>query len=183
MNARRPQFVIRSAIAIALLLASPSSRVRNVARADDPFPDPAPAVKTFEWSLSPATEPSPALKYKLLHDLADCVPGNAAVYYNRAILLKEQLPKQTAEQRERQSEWNDLSLDKLHDSDLILLFDLLDGDERGTIFPLRRKARRARASAASSWRKKTARGSKRWSGGRIAASFPQNSSAVNSKPL
>ena len=125
MNLHLPPVFVRRAIAIVcglLLMLSPS-RTRSVVWADDPFPDPAPAVKTYEWSLSPAKEPSPALKYKLLHDLADCIPGNAAVYYNRAILLKEQQHKKPTEQREREFEWNDLPLDKLPRDDVRAFLD------------------------------------------------------------
>ena len=86
MNVRALGLIDRLAILMVagLLTVLPCSR----AWGDDPFPDPAPEVKTYEWSLSPAKEPFPALKYKLLTDLADTIPGNAAVYYNRAIVIK-----------------------------------------------------------------------------------------------
>ena len=83
------------------------------ARAGETFPDPAPIVKTSEWRLTPAKEPTPALKYRLSSDLADFVPGNAAVHYNRAILHIAKWHRETPERLERQSEWYDLPIDKL----------------------------------------------------------------------
>jgi hypothetical protein len=44
-------------------------------------PDQPPWIKLI---LSPATAPSPALKYRLLPELRDRLPGNAAVHYYRA---------------------------------------------------------------------------------------------------
>ena len=87
--------------------------IQNRVTADDQFPEPAPVVKTYEWSLSPAKEPVPALRYKLLTDLADSIPGNAAVYYTRAILIKSEHARPTAEQFERINEWYDLPLEQL----------------------------------------------------------------------
>ncbi|MEW4569231.1 hypothetical protein AB1L88_15310 [Tautonia sp. JC769] len=41
-------------------------------------------------TLRPAGEPSPALKYTLLPKRRDLVPGNAAVFYHRALLMLQQ---------------------------------------------------------------------------------------------
>ena len=53
----------------------------------------APAV----LELTPATEPRPALKFSLLPELRDQIPGNAALCYQRALLRlkdrKEKLPE------------------------------------------------------------------------------------------
>lgn len=71
---------------------------------NDAFPDPAPAVKTYEWQISPAGESSPALKYRLYPSIGDTVPGNAATHYYRALLLS---PRWQAEQLIQENEWYD----------------------------------------------------------------------------
>ena len=116
MNVRALGLIDRLAILMVagLLTVLPCSR----AWGDDPFPDPAPEVKTYEWSLSPAKEPFPALKYKLLTDLADTIPGNAAVYYNRAIVIKLDSPKLTTEQYEQINQWYEMPLEKLPINDV-----------------------------------------------------------------
>ena len=40
--------------------------------------------------LRPAAEPIPALKYRLLPERGALVPGNAAVFYHRAIEMLDQ---------------------------------------------------------------------------------------------
>src|SRR5579875_3853672 len=54
-----------------------------VAAAAAPAQPPSEAEPT-KLTLSPATAPSPALKYKLLPELMDQTPGNAALEYYRA---------------------------------------------------------------------------------------------------
>jgi hypothetical protein len=50
--------------------------------------------------LRPAAEPSPALKYRLLPERRSLVPGNAAVFYHRAIELYDQAAQQAARRME-----------------------------------------------------------------------------------
>jgi hypothetical protein len=86
--------------------------------AAEPFPEPPPKVKTYEWMLSPAKEPQYALQYKLLPALGECQPGNAATFYYRALLLEHTLPKETTEQQETRQEWLDMPCDKLPVADV-----------------------------------------------------------------
>ena len=56
------------------------------------IPDLAPAQPPSEpaattLTIRPAVEPRPALKYRLVPDRAELVPGNAAVFYHRAIQM------------------------------------------------------------------------------------------------
>lgn len=81
--------------------------------AAEPFPEPPPNVKTYEWTISPAKEPRYALQYKLLPDLGECTPGNAATFYYRALLLDKELPKLTEEQQEQRQLWLDMPCDQL----------------------------------------------------------------------
>jgi hypothetical protein len=48
-----------------------------------PPPEPTPTTLT----IHPAVEPRPALKYRLVPDRVELVPGNAAVFYHRAIQM------------------------------------------------------------------------------------------------
>jgi hypothetical protein len=86
--------------------------------AAEPFPDPPPNLKTYEWTLSPAKEPGYALEYKLLPALYECKPGNAATYYYRALLLEADLPKETDEEMERRQQWLEMPCDKLPVADV-----------------------------------------------------------------
>ena len=63
-------------VALCALIAVQSGWVRIAAAEDDPFPP----VKVV---LHPAAEPRPALKYRLLPDVLDRKPGNAAVVYGK----------------------------------------------------------------------------------------------------
>lgn len=76
----------------------------SVAFGDDPFPDPTPEVKTYEWKITPKGESSPALKYRLYPTLSENVSGNAAAHYLRAMLM---MPRSTPEQLGQESDWYD----------------------------------------------------------------------------
>jgi hypothetical protein len=81
----------------------------SAVQANGEFPDPVPAVKTYEYSVSSAREPEPALKYRLLVPLDERIPGNAAAYYKRAIMTLLASGRVDAEV----AAWNDLPLEKL----------------------------------------------------------------------
>jgi hypothetical protein len=74
-------------LAAAMLAASPvgAQPPRAVAA-------PAPIV------LRPAKPPGPALKYELLSDRSTLVPGNAAIFYHRAIEILELRPHAATDQ-------------------------------------------------------------------------------------
>ena len=63
------------------LLALAVSLPPAVVRGDDESDAPPPTVIL----VRPAASPVPALKYKLLPDRRDLIPGNAAIFYHRAI--------------------------------------------------------------------------------------------------
>lgn len=59
---------------------------------------------TFEMSLHPKPEPKPALKNRLIPDRYDQKPGNAAIYYLKALgFLEETVARQAVDQFERRS--------------------------------------------------------------------------------
>jgi hypothetical protein len=62
---------------LALAVSLPPGSVRG----DDEPEAPPPTVIL----IRPAASPVPALKYKLLPDRRDLIPGNAAIFYHRAI--------------------------------------------------------------------------------------------------
>jgi hypothetical protein len=67
-------------------------------------PGTAQAVQTIELRLSPATEPRPALKYRFLPALGERKPGNAAIFYYRALLLQAGLPQELWKEHSEKSE-------------------------------------------------------------------------------
>jgi hypothetical protein len=72
-----------------------------------------PQVKKL--TVAPAAPPSPALKYKLLPELRDMTPGNAALFYQRAHSPDwwAILSKQKTLEGEKLDSWLELPLDKL----------------------------------------------------------------------
>lgn len=80
--------------------------------AEDAFPELPAETLTFRWTLTPAAEPSPALRYPLLPDLAERTPGNAAANYLRAA-VELLTHRQTREAHEEASEWYDTRPEQL----------------------------------------------------------------------
>jgi hypothetical protein len=75
-------------------------------------PEPAPTP----FTLRPAAEPVPALRYRLLPERRDLVPGNAAVLYHRASLMLKEAPpdpNRAAKAEEDMADWLAGPLDKL----------------------------------------------------------------------
>lgn len=61
---------------------------------------PIPAQRPTVLVLHPQAAPVPALKYPLLPDITDMHPGNAALYYHRAMLLRCLLRPKAADQQQ-----------------------------------------------------------------------------------
>lgn len=68
-------------------------------------PDTTKNLKTYAWALDPASEPTPALRFRLRTDIVETRPGNAAIHYFRAVVLERDLPRESREQLDRQAEW------------------------------------------------------------------------------
>ena len=79
----------------------------------EPFPEPAPKVKTYDLEISPAGEPTPALKYKFNVDLTESTPGNAAIFYNRAIIANLPSNRSASGKHWSETDWFDAPLDRL----------------------------------------------------------------------
>ena len=100
---------ITTLILLVSVTALPYFGTVNAVWADGGFPESIPAVKTYEWTVSAAKEPNPALRYRFIAPLAERTSGNASVFYKRAIItFLEQYRSET-----EVSEWNDLPLEKL----------------------------------------------------------------------
>jgi len=81
--------------------------------AQDPAAD-ANVPETIELTLPPAAEPRPALRYRLMPAPHERTPGNAAVFYYRAMLwLKSQSPEHWKEYDKKSEAWLAAPLDKL----------------------------------------------------------------------
>jgi hypothetical protein len=79
----------------------------GAAAADDPKPQPDPNQPTqIELSLTPATEPRPALKYSLAIGSRERTPGNGAQFYHRALFAQRGLPESHRKKyAEREAAW------------------------------------------------------------------------------
>jgi hypothetical protein len=63
---------------------------------------------TIELTVSPAAEPRPALKHRLMPTLSERKAGNAAPHYYRAIILQRQTtPAYRQEYSDKQAEWTE----------------------------------------------------------------------------
>jgi hypothetical protein len=79
-------------------------------------PPPAPTVDVRTLSVAPAAAPIPALKYELLPRLRNRVPGNAALDYHRAYILRPSWPRDPKEAKkldENLISWEESPIDKL----------------------------------------------------------------------
>jgi len=75
--------------------------------------------------LHPQPEPDPALRYRLLPPTYDRAPGNAAILYERAIILAPQAEKQDGEM-DRVVEWLKAPLDTLPEDEIRPILDKYD---------------------------------------------------------
>jgi len=101
-------------LTLLFLLSSPArGQVALVSGPKTAEDDPS-KPRTVELVLSPAAQPRPALKYQLLPGVLDRKPGNAAVMYNKlVIMLLDRLSNQTAQHKsewEKISDWLDVPL-------------------------------------------------------------------------
>ena len=102
----------KSLISSAVVLVLYHSSCAPPVIAAETFPEPTPNVKTHELTFSPAKEASPAFRYQLLTPLSETNPGNAAIYYERALLTLGEYPKKTPEQAEREAILFEMPIDK-----------------------------------------------------------------------
>ena len=102
----QPRSLARQGSIVLVLLLLLSLLARGRAAADDgqkAAEDDPDKARTVKLVLSPVAEPRPALRYQLLPGMLDRKPGNAAVMYNKAIImLLDRLSNQTAQAK---SEW------------------------------------------------------------------------------
>src|SRR5262249_30528278 len=77
---------------------------------------PPPTVDVRALTVPPAAAPVPALKYELLPRLRDRVPGNAALDYHRAYILRPSWPRDPKEGQKLDEQlvaWEEATIDKL----------------------------------------------------------------------
>lgn len=88
----------------------------TVAFAQPPKDPPAPTADVRTLMVAPAAAPIPALKYEFLPRLRERTPGNAALDYHRAYILRPSWPRDPKESKkldESLEAWNDAPVDKL----------------------------------------------------------------------
>lgn len=102
-------------LALIALFATTPSRGQSAKDGGTP-PPPDPTQWTRELTVSPAPAPVPALRYELLPKLRDRTPGNAAVHYLRAAVLRPAGPQDPAEAQrlsDRLDRWEAGRIDQL----------------------------------------------------------------------
>jgi hypothetical protein len=80
-----------------------------------------PNVEPIRLTLRPAAAPEPALRYRLLPELRDQKPGNAAELYGKAVGLLESMPADPAGKRQRDEQmdqWQRMPLGDLPRADV-----------------------------------------------------------------
>lgn len=106
---------------VALTLGIVMAARESASAQDQPAPPRPRQAGVVELEISPASEPVPALKYRLLPPQRERLPGNAALYYHRALLtLHDSLPsaKPAQELQSRIQDWLSTPLDKLPIADV-----------------------------------------------------------------
>jgi hypothetical protein len=101
-----------------LTIALTSQCGQRLASAETPKGDPPDVAPVTPLVLSPAAEPVPALKYRLLPGLDDQLAGNGALDYERLFgLFFRQAPSQSSTEK-RLNAWIELPPDKLPEKDV-----------------------------------------------------------------
>jgi hypothetical protein len=81
-----------------------------------PLREPDPVLWTTNLTASATAAPKPVLRYELLPGRRELTPGNAALSYSRAIILRPPYPrdpKAAQAQREQTEQWSKLPIDQL----------------------------------------------------------------------
>jgi hypothetical protein len=102
----------------AAVAQTPAGAPRKEVAKDAPPPanQPAPSPRVIPLTVSATPAPVPILRYELLPKLRDRVPGNAALEYRRAALLRPAWPRDPEESRRQDQmvgEWEAMPLDQL----------------------------------------------------------------------
>ncbi|HJS08709.1 MAG TPA: hypothetical protein VJ809_13660 [Pirellulales bacterium] len=90
-----------------------------------PGPREDPSRVIYELEVSPADEPRPAMKYRLLPNPADLKPGNAATQYYKAFVLEAQSPIRTEAYRKLEG-WMETPLGELNLKEVGLALEQLN---------------------------------------------------------
>ncbi|MDB5310293.1 MAG: hypothetical protein JWO38_4495 [Gemmataceae bacterium] len=114
---RLPACAILAAAAFVVMAQPPAPPNVEPAKAAPPAANPpASQAHIITLIVSPAAAPTPALKFELLPRLRDRTPGNAALDYHRAYILRPTWPRDPAESRKQDemvSKWEDSPVDQL----------------------------------------------------------------------
>lgn len=111
--------MLRLLLVLAIpLLAVATLHGQNPAKdaPNEPPREPDPELWTTKLSITATPAPRPLLKYELLPSLRERTPGNAAIGYQRAIILRPEWPrdpKKSQEQSDLLDRWNSLPVEQL----------------------------------------------------------------------
>src|SRR4051794_7381400 len=106
--------MIRRLSWLALFLAAtPAPAQVSIIQTHQPGAPQPPPVKPTQLTIHSAEAPSPALKYQFLPGLQDQTPGNAALFYDRAITLETQSRRTPEFYTEKLERWLQMPLKDL----------------------------------------------------------------------
>lgn len=133
------------ALALGMILLSGAQAQKMIQPLGGASNEPAgePKLPVVKLTLTPAAEPVPALRHKLLPDQWEQKPGNAAPYYYRALLSYASVPEKVRKQflvNWGEQKWAEAPLQKLPKKEI---HDLL-GNFRGALGELETAAHRER---------------------------------------
>lgn len=115
----------------ALAVSARQQPTKELTKDAQPAPAAAAApLNLTRLTVSPAAAPVPALKYELLPRLRDRTPGNAALDYYRAGMLRPNWPREPEESRkqgEMVSKWEETPAEKLPIAELKKFLGAYDG--------------------------------------------------------
>jgi hypothetical protein len=101
---------------MALAVSGQQPPPKEVARDAAPAAQPAPPRNVVTLTVSPAAAPVPVLRYELLPRLRERTPGNAALDYYRAGMLRPNWPRDPDESRKQDEmvgRWEEMPVEKL----------------------------------------------------------------------
>lgn len=99
-----------------LALTSTQGQNRDKDGPNRPAEEPDPALWTTKLAVSATPAPKPLLKYELLPAARDRVPGNAAIGYQRAVILRPEWPrdpKKSQDQHDLLDGWSAMPVEQL----------------------------------------------------------------------